>query len=176
MSAREALIRAYAFSTLKRDTGGDFDIGAKGTHDPIRRKSRCRFTDPEHHRQTRQKAINTNNIVMNGLIAGKIIAAAEGSKKYQGAYSRIYYSDHPRRADNAILGAYLTKRLLETQKGTGRMIGASELILAYCTNRTPKHICDHVIKNDLDRIIDYLDRGLRIRIGLFFKNLTTPEN
>jgi len=175
MSAREALIRAYAFSTLKRDAGGDFDIGAKGTHDPIRRKSRGRFTDPEHHRQTRQKAINTTNIVMNGMIAGKIIAAAEGFKKYQGAYSRVYYSDSPRRADHAILGAYLTKRLLETQKGTGRMLGASSLILAYCSNNTLPFICDNVIKNELDIIIGRLDNKVLRAVGICVKEIDTPH-
>lgn len=181
MSAREALIRAYAFHTLKPSSGGDFDLGARGTHDPVRRRAKLikfddiRYSsDPVHAKQSKQKSINTTQIIMNGLIAGKIISAAEGRKKYQGAYSRVYYSDSPRKADNAILGAYLTKRLLDTQKGTGKLLGASEIILAYCANRPTPHKFDSDIKNDLDRIINYLDRGLTIRVGLVLKKLTTP--
>ena len=175
MSARDALIRAYAFGTLRTQSGGDHDIGAKATHDPVRRKSRGKFTDPEHHRESKKKSINTNNIVMNALIAGKIISAGEGKRPHQQAYARVYYSDSPRERDKSILGVYLTERLIEDLNLHMAPNKASRCIMAYCSNFPyyPDEECKY--EEFVINYISSLDRGCTTRVGNFLQSLTLPE-
>lgn len=175
MSAREQLIRAYAFSTLKPSSGGDFDLGARETHEPCRRKSRGKFTDPQHAKQSKQKAINTSNIIMNGLIAGKIISKAEGDKRYQAAYSRIFYSEGARNSDSAALAYYLTSVLLQDEKLKSGIFESHEAISAYARGKVA--FCgqarEDVIRK-LDQIIYSLDRKVLTSVGIYLRDLKSP--
>lgn len=174
MSAREQLIRAYAFSTLKPSSGGDFDLGARGTHKPIGRKSRGKFTDPMHCSESKRKAINSSSIVMNALIAGKIISAAEGERPYQGAYSRIYYSEAPMRRDKAVLGSYLTHRVMEDKNLTEGIIGASQAILYFSKASKYIELSDNPSVSFLQNVIDRIDQRVLKAVGLCVKELDTP--
>ena len=174
MSARDHLIRAYAFGTLKPSSGGDFDLGARGTHKPVGRKSRGKYTDPMHCTESKRKAINTTNIVMNALIAGKIISAAEGKRDYQGAYSRLYYSESPRKRDKAILGAYLTHKVRDDKSLTEGILGASQSILYF--SKVSKYV--DLINNEsmqfIQDIINRIDQRVLKAVGLCVKELDTP--
>lgn len=172
MSSREQLIRAYAFSTLKPSSGGDFDLGAKGTHEPCRRRPRGKFTDPQHAKQSKQKAINTSNIIMNGLIAGKIISAAEGNKAHRAAFSRIYYSEAPLRRDTAILGSYLTRRVLEVENLKNGILECSDVILKYATGRAAMRgqAREDIIRH-LDHIISELENIVLCSVYVCVKRL-----
>lgn len=172
MSAREHLIRAYAFSTLKPSSGGDFDLGARGTHEPCRRKSRGKFTDPQHAKQSKQKAINTSNIIMNGLIAGKIISRAEGKDPTQAAYARVYYSEGARNIDSATLAYHFTKVLLDDEKLKSGLFDSYEAISAYARGKVA--FCgqarEDVIRK-LDHIVYCLDRKVLTRVGIYLRDL-----
>lgn len=175
MSARDQLIRAYAFSTLKPSSGGDFDLGARGTHEPCRRRSRGKFTDPQHAKQSKQKAINTSNIIMNGLIAGKIISAAEGNKSHRQAFSRIYFSEAPLRRDNAILGSYLTRRVLEVENLKSEVLECSDVILKYASGKAAmRGQAREDIISHLDYVISRLEHKVLRDVGLCVKELDTP--
>lgn len=176
MSARENLIRAYAFSTLKPSSGGDFDLGARGTHEPCRRKSRGKFTDPQYAKQSKQKAINTSNIIMNGLIAGKIISSAEGNKAHRQAFSRIYYSEAPMRRDTAILGSYLTRRVLEVESLKNGILECSDVILKYATGRAAMRgqAREDIIRH-LDHVVSRLEHRILRDVGICVKELDNPR-
>lgn len=172
MKAREALIRAYAFYTLKPDGAGDGDLGAKGGAS-IRRARTKRgphwAVDPQKATQSKAKSINTNSIVCNALTAGKIISAAEGKDSKSGAYARIYYSDSPLKTDYTVLYGYLAGVCLNRLRGKIEDLRhADSLIRCFAQCVKPDH--DQIVSNEkvydiLETLINGLDKSCLIRVG-----------
>jgi hypothetical protein len=88
---------------------------------------------------------------MNGLIAGKIISSAEGNKAHRQAFSRIYYSEAPMRRDTAILGAYLTRGILNNKNLKRGILGGSQFIFS-CTTGKPDYSLN--VSDDIKRHIE----------------------
>ena len=129
-----------------------------------------------HCTENKRKAVDTNRIVMNALIAGKIISAAEGVKDHHGAFSRLHYSDRPTRRDKAILARYLADRVIKEKNRRISILDASELILYY--SKQLKHMPETRYPETwvfLDQIIGRIENKVLRRVGLCVKELDTHE-
>jgi len=187
MTARDELIKAYAFYTLRKDSAGDYDMGAAITHDPVRRKAQVREcgkvkykVDPYYFSDNNQKAVDTTRIVGAACRAGKIISAAEGEELHTQAYSRVYYSDSATNKDKAQLAHYLTKILRNRLGGRGHLlVHGYKVIVAFSKSKEPDHndIMSNSLVYDVTRnLIINLDKGCLKRVSNWLSIDTHREN
>lgn len=164
MDAIEELIRAYAFYELTPDKAGDSDLNTAGTAIIRRRRKGM----PAYGKETRT-AKGSNNAVYNALRAGKIIAAGEGTKIHEASYARVYYSEHAKKRDRAILLRYLLERAQRMTKNDLTKIMRANNIFFHYANAAAPHNDDIKANHDVfiivSQTLDRLHHGTATRVG-----------